>query len=455
MTVKLTPEVASAHKNLRDLCERFENSVDELCASSIQSISPHEFYECECVPIAVKCVDALSKFQEAFSYETIVYEVEVAAADDALRQQKCKLEENAAQRAEAYENTVAEADEVLYQQKREFKENAAERIKAYKRAVAEADNALHQEKRGLVKDASRRITDIEHEVRQTGLITLTFTSSREKTTIVRNQANTSYNQALGRANRINKSPLSVRRWTKIGWFPLGLIYFFIAVFFRDVGSEWGGAEWGGLVFLLEIILFSILVPSIGVIVHNFWKRSSIAKVSQDLKSAALAECDVIWEDMEKAVARASAERDRKMQAAQERQEKRVKRAEEAEAVWISSAEEDKRAKIKAAQKRKEREDKQAVEAEMKTLATRDKKVEEADSKRNQVIAYIQQEYEAFDVRLCRCLDKFQALIGTWKAKNAHVTTILHNNRIQNLNENDERIGSYLTRIGTVNIWNLS
>ena len=140
MDVKLTPEVTAAHKNLRDPCERFENAVDELCASSLQSIPPHEFYESECVPIAVECVDALSTFESARSYEVTAYERTIAKADDILRQQKRELEKNAAQRAKVYESEIAEAGNILRQQKRKLEENAAQSIKTCENAIAEADD---------------------------------------------------------------------------------------------------------------------------------------------------------------------------------------------------------------------------------------------------------------------------------------------------------------------------
>ena len=44
MTVKLTQEAKTAHKNLQDLCEKFETSVHEFCASPLQSIRTKNFY---------------------------------------------------------------------------------------------------------------------------------------------------------------------------------------------------------------------------------------------------------------------------------------------------------------------------------------------------------------------------------------------------------------------------
>ena len=143
MNVKLTPEVTAAHRNLSDLCEKFEVSVDEFCASPPQSLRTQDFYESECVPIAVECKDALSKFQSAYSD----YENEIAEADEVLHQQKHRFEENAAKRRKNYDIAVAEADETLHQQKRRFEENAAKRRKNYDIAVAEADETLHQQKK--------------------------------------------------------------------------------------------------------------------------------------------------------------------------------------------------------------------------------------------------------------------------------------------------------------------
>lgn len=65
MAVNVTPEVVSAHKNLEEVCKRLETSVDKFCASPLQSLCTQDFYESECVPIAVECVNALFKFQTA------------------------------------------------------------------------------------------------------------------------------------------------------------------------------------------------------------------------------------------------------------------------------------------------------------------------------------------------------------------------------------------------------
>lgn len=169
MTIQITSEVASAHRNLEKLCEKFEASVEELCDRTPQSIHSQEFYECECVPIAVECVDALSKLQSACSYESQRMKAEIAAADDALREQKRELEKNAVQRAKTYENAVAAANNALRKTKQKLEKEAAQRAKVYERAVAEAESTFHQQKRELAENADRNIRDIEHKCQQLGV----------------------------------------------------------------------------------------------------------------------------------------------------------------------------------------------------------------------------------------------------------------------------------------------
>ena len=164
MTVNVTPEVAFAHKNLQELCEKFETSIEELCARLPRALPPGEFYQCDCASIAAECAETLFIFPTVYSYEFTAYEKEVAEVNNELRQQKRELEENAPQKIKAYEDAVTEADNKLYQQKREFQENAAQKTKAYEDAVTEADNKLYQQKWHLQKTAIQRIRTVQSEV---------------------------------------------------------------------------------------------------------------------------------------------------------------------------------------------------------------------------------------------------------------------------------------------------
>ena len=456
MNTKITPEVASAHRNLEELCEKFEASIAKLSASP-QSLRPHEFYQCECVPIAAVCVEALSTLQSAQSYEVTACENAIAEADNTLRQQKRKLEESMAQIKVTYENAVTKSQNELRQQKHRFEEGAVQRERTYKDAVAEADETFNQRKRDLEQNANQKIKDIEYDLRQ---VRVNFTFSQEKVTVP-NPSKIPYNLALERFNRVldQDSNNSFSERVK----NLGNLFLSFLLLFWPIGScaLWGYREkqnytgMGPIQSCKEAFLPIVIVPMIIAIIFSLWKHNKKPRALQILKSAAQAECDIIWREMEKPIANASTERDRKIKEARSRKETEDKQAAEVEAVAIPSVERDKNTQIKEAQTKKEREEQQATEAEAKTLTARDKKVEEARSRRDSAITYIQQEYQAFDTRLCQYLDKFQAVVGTWTAGNAHVTTILDNNRVQNLNANDERIGSYLTRIGTVNIWNLS
>ena len=516
MAVNVTPEVASAHKNLRNLCEKFETSVDEFCASPLQSIRPHEFYECECVPMAAACADALSKLESACSHEVtrcesaaaeandtfreqkrkleesaaqrkIIYEGALTEANDTLREQKRKLEESAAQRKIIYEGALTEADNTLREQKRKLEESAAQRTKTYESAVAEANETYRQVKSELESDADQTIQHIEHEVWQ---VDVDFTFSQEKTT-VKSNSKIPYSQALERVNHVLEEHESFFDYVKAVVLPLlgGCLFLFWPI---GGCALWGYRESRQYTEEFSVLIESfkdtflliVIVPMILVIMLSLWRHNRKPRALRALRSAAVAERNIILDNMEKAIANASAERDRKVKDAHARKEEEEKQAAEVEAIVIASAERDKNAKVKDARARKEREERQAAETEAMALASRNKKVEEAHSKRerekcqaaeteamalasrdkkvddarskrDRAIAYIHKEYQVFDTRLCQCLNKFQSLVDTWIAENFDVTSVLGENRVQNLSQNGDRIGSHLTRVGTVGIWNLS
>ena len=442
MTIQVTPEVASAHRNLEKLCEKFETCVDEFCALPLQSLRTKNFYESECVPTAVECVEALSKFESARSYEVAAYERTVAQAGDTLRQRKRKLEVNIVQRAKAYEGTVAQVDETLRQQLHKFEEHASQRIeKTYEHTVAEANNTFNQQKRELEGNANQRIQDIEYEVQEVGV---DFTFSEEEAART-NSSKIPSTKALARAKRAVTFSQNSKKFKVILAVIGAFIYWAIRVGYLGAYNAWDSEVARALgqgICLGAIIL---------VLVSWAWKRGN-RRALWALRFAALAECNMIREDMEAAMASAIAERDKKFKDAQTKQrEARQAAATEAE-VNLSTARRDRDAKVKAAWEKKERKDKQDAEAEMKALATRDKKVEEADLKRNQAIAYIQQEYKAFDTCLCQCLDKFEQFVEAWTTEHTDVTFALRENRVQNSSENDGQITPYLTRVGTVGIW---
>ena len=465
MNINVTPEVTSAHRNLEELCKKFETSVDEFCALPPQSIRPHEFYECECVQIAAECADALSELQSACSYEVTAYENAVAEVDNMLRQQKRRFEENAAQRTKTYEDTVAEAEKALRQQRRRFEENVVQRTKTYEDAVAEADETYHELKSELESDTYQIIQDIEQEIQQVGV---DISLSGEKTA-VKETSKIPYNLALERVNRVLESE---RGSSNIAFYQLkewGPLISSLIFLFWPIGgcAFWGykisrpGAGYSGSNFTVLIQSFKetfsllVIVPMIVLIMYSLWKRNRKPMALRVLRSAAVAERDFHLEDLEKTVADLSAERDQKVKDARSRKETEDKQAAEAETVAIPSAERDMNAKIKDARERKEKEDKQAAEAEAEEKAERDKKVEKARSRRDSAIAYIAQEHQAHDSRLCQRLDQFRLLVETWTTENADVTSILNENRVQNFSDDGEQIVSCLTRVGTVDLWNLS
>lgn len=348
MTVNVTPEVASAHKNLKELCQKFETSVDEFCASPLQSLRTKDFYESECVPIAVECVDALSKFQSARSYEVTAYEQRVAEADNILSRRKLELEEAAAQRTEAYHAEVAAVEREFSQQRNQLEENKDTRI-----------SGLDQKSDWIDKDA-------------------------------------------------------YFRRAKMGIIPSIILYWI-------VGGTSGFHDSGSDVFFVGIV-FGLFIPYIVAGLVYLEKSGAIKKSEQRYTEASKA----IEAETDNLIARASAERDKKIDEISAKKDKAYTEAKEIydEAVVSASAE-------------------------------HAQQINTARSKKDQAMAYIEQEYQVFDTRLCQCLDKFQTLADTWTTENADMKSPLDENRIQSLTANDHRNGSHVTQIGSISIWDLS
>lgn len=144
MPVNVTPEVASAHKNLRDLCEKFETSVGEFCASPLEALCTQDFYESECILIAAACVDALSTLQSAQSYEVTAYENAIAEAETHFSRQKLELEEAAARRIAVYDAEIAATDREFRQQKRKLVKKARSTIDASYRMSTDIDKDIYR-----------------------------------------------------------------------------------------------------------------------------------------------------------------------------------------------------------------------------------------------------------------------------------------------------------------------
>ena len=560
MAVNVTPEVAAAHKKLEKLCEKFETSVDELCASSPQLIRPHQFYECEFVPIAAECVDVLSELQSASSYEVTAYQNAIAAADSALCQQKRELEENAAQRGKIYEDEIVVANKVLGEQKHELEENAAQRGKIYEDEIVVANKVLGEQKRELGENAVQRAEECEKAVTAANIVLGEQERKLGENAVQRaeecEKAVTAANIVLGEQEReleenaaqsvitiqseveefsdvaeavgVNFSDLTgidakellekttVKSSSK-NYYRKALaeakhhdvfnpVLYFLS--FVAITTVWILA----LTFLFSgpvpesfFFIGGILSAMLAIICYKN-KKNKITKALGTFRSAAIEECGVIREEMQNAVTNALAARDKEVEVIRARKEKEDKQAaetaanalaaynkkvedirvrkekedkqaaeiaanalaahdKEVENVCARKEREDKQAAETAANAlaahdkevenvcaRKKREDKQAAETAADALAAYDKKIDETRSKRDRAIAYIQQEYQVFDKRLCQCLDKFQSLVDTWTAENAYVTAILNENWGQNLSENSERIESRLTRVGTVGVW---
>ena len=181
------------------------------------------------------------------------------------------------------------------------------------------------------------------------------------------------------------------------------------------------------------------------------KKNRIAEALQALRDAAVEEYNVIQKEMQNAVVDASAARDNKVEDIRARKEMEEEQSAEAAANALAAYDKE----VNDARSKKDRQDRQDAEVAANILAAYDKKMKDARSRRDRAIAYIKQQYQAFDIRLCQCLDKFQMVVDTWATENADATSLLDENRIQNFSENGKRIGSRLTRVGTVSIWDLS
>lgn len=88
-----------------------------------------------------------------------------------------------------------------------------------------------------------------------------------------------------------------------------------------------------------------------------------------------------------------------------------------------------------------------VEAEQKRKV--DEVTSSARSNKDQAVAYIEREYQDFNMRLCQCLDKLQPFVDAWTTENANVTSVLDEIDVQDLGKTNERIAPRLTRVGTV------
>ena len=346
MTLKLTPEVASAHKNLRDLCERFENAVDELCAQSAQVIYSPEFYEHESVLIAAECVEALSKLQSTSSYEVTAYESAVAEADDSFSRQKSELEEDTQEITLSHNWEVAAVEAEFQQQRREL----------------EADAESH------ISNLDRMSTWIDKD--------------------------------------------TYFRRAKVGIIPSMIAYWIL-------GGVLGFHDSGWNVFLVGIA-FGLFAPYMVAGLVYLLKRDAIERSEQRYTKAS----EAIEGETDNLIGKASAARDKKIK---ELGAKRDKAYSEAMVVYD--------------------------EAVASASAERAHQISIARSKKDRAMAYIEQEYQVFDTRLCQCLDKLQSFVDTWMAKNARVTSILDENWVQKFSENSERISSSCTRVGNLNFWN--
>ncbi|MCE2434989.1 MAG: hypothetical protein J4F29_19015 [Candidatus Latescibacteria bacterium] len=192
--------------------------------------------------------------------------------------------------------------------------------------------------------------------------------------IIRNNPKTSFSEALALSLRVAKGKTPDLERYAAAWFLFSLIFIAVISNFYNVAG----------VFIPLVIIFLIITWII-----FFRKKRRIANVLQQLDSAAITECNFIKTEMQSAVAKASAERD--------------------------------------------------------------KQVADAGLRRDQAMAYIEQEYQSFDERLCLCLDKFQSLLDDWSKMNANVVSLLDENRVQYLSENNDQIGPRQTRVGTTGI----
>ena len=397
MNVKVTWEVASAHRNLEKLCEQFETSVDEFCASPLQ-IRPHEFYDCECIPIAAACAKAHTEFPDVCAYEVEAYGKEIARSEKALNQQTSELKKNKTQMTTAYEYDVAEAEKAFQQHQLRLEKTAVQSITTVQSKVEELSE--------VAAKVDVKISD--------------FTDRDAKELLENNHvgsdAEISFRKALREAKRQEHFSVASHVWM----FIVGaVISWFVFSLFHPDGAI------PVLAGVIPPVAVSIISAVIAITFFVFEttrytkKKARVAVTLKELISAAEGECIVIRNEMQNEVNKADSVRQQK---------------------------------VNEADSKKVDDDIQDTEIAVNTLATHEKNVENASARRDQAIAYIEREYQMFDERLGQCLDKFQSAINTWSTKHASVTAMLDKNSVQSSNENTKQIASHFTRVGTIGIW---
>ena len=397
MNVNVTQEVASAHRNLEKLCEQFEASVDEFCASPPQ-IRPHEFYGCECIPIAAACAFAHTEFPNVCSYEVEAYEKEIARSERTLNQQTSELKKNKTQMTTAYEYDVAEAEKAFQQHQLRLEETAGQSIKTVQSKVEE-------------------LSEVAAKV---GVKISGFTDRNPKEFLDNNNvgsdAKISFRKALREAKRQERFSAASHVWI----FIIGAIISSLVIkLFHPEASP----LFSGIIPPVAVSIISAVIAITFFVLATTGYKKKKARVVMTLKElvpAAEGECVVIQNEMQNEVDKADAVRQQK---------------------------------VKEAGSKRTNYDIQDTEIAAKALAAHEKNVENASSRRDQAIAYIEREYQKFDKRLCQCLDKLQSFVDTWTVKNARVTSILDENWVQKFSENSERIASSCTRVGNLNFWN--
>lgn len=395
MAIDVTPEVARSHAELNSLCEKFEVSVDELCTLSVQEFRSHTFYECELLEIAAACADALLKFPDVSFYED-----------------------------EMYENAVADAEKTHRQQKSELAETLEQKVKTHDLKVTNAENALSKQIQRLKGIAVQSMRTVQSEVEKWTEIATTVDFQLSRFTQIDPteymERNTTESDSKGPYSRepLRRALADTKKSTPAPGF-YWLFFFAGTVITSGVLSSFLGS--------FEYIFFFIVgmpFAMLAIIFHGRDQRevgkTLIKTVLITVLIAAAKECAIIRREMQADVKRASAAHDEKVN----------------ELLLARSAAE-------------------ARSAEEKFSATCAKKIEDAKAKKDQALAYIQEEFQTFDRRLCRCLDKFQALVDTWATENAYATSILDENRVQNLSKDAAQNGSTMTRIGTVSLWDFT
>ena len=398
MNVNVTREVASAHRNLEKLCEQFEASVDEFCASPPQ-IRPHEFYDCECIPIAAACAKAHAEFPDVYSYEVETYEKEIARSERALNQQTSELKKNKTQITTAHEHDVAEAEKVFQRHQLRLEETAVKSIETVQSKVAELSQ--------LASKVGVKISD--------------FTERDPKELLenknVGSDSKISFRKALREAKRQDPFRDAISVWM----FIIGAIILLLAIKLFHLEAD---AVFSGIIPPVAASITSavIAITFFVISITGYTKKKARAVMTlKELVSAAEGECVIIQNEMQNEVDKADAVRQQE---------------------------------VKEADSKRTNDNIQDTEIAAKALAAHEKNVENASLRRDQAIAYIEQEYQTFDKRLCQSLEKFQSAINAWSTEHASVTAMLDKNSVQSSNENSEHIASHFTRVGTISIWDI-